>query len=811
MSAGRIALAVLALASGCVQPSEVACADGTVCAEGTVCVDAYQLCVLPAQVTACEGVAEGAACDDGAGTCFGSACLPRACGNARIDHDEMCDDGNRADRDGCAASCQSTEVCGNTAIDPLQGERCDDGDRFSSDGCDDACQPERATWLHLLASAGPVSGAAATYDPHRQRVVVFGGNTLIGIETTRTLEWDGAWWHDLTPTNTPSPRSGAMLAYDAARREAVLFGGADSGVFRGDTWAWDGRRWVDRTPAGASPPARVGAIFVHDPARGRTLLFGGNGGVPLFSPLDDTWAWDGTRWTELIGTARPPAGDGASGAYDPRRGVVVVVAAGQTWEHDGQAWRQRTTSGPPGRYHGAMAHDVAGQRMILWGGTGADTRAWAWDGATWTDLGASTGPVARGGHVMTPAPDGRLLVTGGSTSSLRTFPSNAAANVDGATWLFDGVTWSIVLAPTPRAGAAIAADPARQQVLLFGGRAPAPADDAWALTARGWREIATGPEGRADAALGCLPDGSCVLFGGEGEAGLLGDTWRYDGTAWTLPTLAIAPGARTRAAVATDATRVVIAGGRDASGGPLADAWAWDGAAWQRLPDLPRPLAGAALGHDPVRDQLVLIGGEDGTGARGDTLVLTGTGWVAPATAAPQAPRVDATLAWDPARRALVVSGGASVTPLPSLAWDGTTWLSISTSAVAPRRRSAGAFSPFDGAGAGLLGGADGSTFTDDAWVLRWDGDRPREACATAADVDGDGLPGCADPDCFATCAPACAPGLTCPPDAPRCGDGTCDPGEACRTCGDDCGACAPVCGDLVCDPGEAGCPGDCS
>jgi hypothetical protein len=91
----------------------------------------------------------------------------------------------------------------------------------------------------------------------------------------------------------------------------------------------------------------------------------------------------------------------------------------------------------------------------------------------------------------------------------------------------------------------------------------------------------------------------------------------------------------------------------------------------------------------------------------------------------------------------------------------------------------------------------------------------PREACTTGLDGDGDGHRGCDDPDCWAVCTPLCPPYLpACPADAPRCGDGTCDPLEACTSCALDCGACVGgTCGDGRCDPDEAdggGCPGDC-
>jgi len=48
--------------------------------------------------------------------------------------------------------------------------------------------------------------------------------------------------------------------------------------------------------------------------------------------------------------------------------------------------------------------------------------------------------------------------------------------------------------------------------------------------------------------------------------------------------------------------------------------------------------------------------------------------------------------------------------------------------------------------------------------------------------------------------------------DEPYCGDDTCDPGETCSSCPNDCGACAPSCGDGTCDPNEtcSSCPSDC-
>jgi hypothetical protein len=64
----------------------------------------------------------------------------------------------------------------------------------------------------------------------------------------------------------------------------------------------------------------------------------------------------------------------------------------------------------------------------------------------------------------------------------------------------------------------------------------------------------------------------------------------------------------------------------------------------------------------------------------------------------------------------------------------------------------------------------------------------PADRCMRAADdTDGDGLAGCADPDCFARCRPMCSPGAPCDASYPHCGDGTCSAVEDYLICPDDC------------------------
>jgi plastocyanin len=100
--------------------------------------------------------------------------------------------------------------------------------------------------------------------------------------------------------------------------------------------------------------------------------------------------------------------------------------------------------------------------------------------------------------------------------------------------------------------------------------------------------------------------------------------------------------------------------------------------------------------------------------------------------------------------------------------------------------------------------------------------------CVDGSCCEANGSPGCADADvnaCVCALDGACCDGAwdeLCVLFAVEycelgdqcafvCGDGTCDAGESCDSCSEDCGACS-TCGDGVCDPDEhcAGCATDC-
>src|SRR2546430_6822932 len=82
-----------------------------------------------------------------------------------------------------------------------------------------------------------------------------------------------------TPGSGPPARMGAAMTYDAATKAVVLFGGTrgDGSPPLDDTWTWDGCRWTQAKPA-TSPPGRSFGNLASDPSSGKVILFGGGHG-----------------------------------------------------------------------------------------------------------------------------------------------------------------------------------------------------------------------------------------------------------------------------------------------------------------------------------------------------------------------------------------------------------------------------------------------------------------------------------------------------------------------------------------------------
>src|SRR5215213_3125476 len=152
------------------------------------------------------------------------------------------------------------------------------------------------TWELADSTSGPggLVHHAMAYDAKRQRIVIFGGLDNNNRRSTDVWEWDGSKWQRIPASGAgPSARSHNRLAYDAARGVTVMFGSDATG----ETWTWDGSRWTQHSVAGPTP--RSMQVMAFDARRQRVVLFGGagRGGVPPYDYLNDTWEWDGARWS----------------------------------------------------------------------------------------------------------------------------------------------------------------------------------------------------------------------------------------------------------------------------------------------------------------------------------------------------------------------------------------------------------------------------------------------------------------------------------------------------------------------------------
>src|SRR5207245_2639818 len=136
-----------------------------------------------------------------------------------------------------------------------------------------------------------------------------------------------------------------------------------------DTWPLDVNGWTHLQSTW--PVERQAATMAYDGATGVILM---TGGLCLDSPVliycDDTWSWDGARWTEQHPTHSAPFTFGALMAYHEAIGKVVLFTGfpASTWTWDGADWTQENPpTSPPNTAQATLAKDATGS-WVLFGG-----------------------------------------------------------------------------------------------------------------------------------------------------------------------------------------------------------------------------------------------------------------------------------------------------------------------------------------------------------------------------------------------------------------------------------------------------------
>jgi hypothetical protein len=340
---------------------------------------------------------------------------------------------------------------------------------------------------------------------------------------------------------------------------------------------------------------------------------------------------------------------------------------------------------------------------------------WEWDGTSWYHR----GPFLDDYYFMADQPAAAY-----DSARERTVVINRAS-----TWEWDGDVWSErvpTTSPPRRQNHAMASDPARGRVVLFGGWGSSA--DTWEWNGK-WVERFPSVSPAARQYLAMTHDsarGRTVLFGGWklNDSSLLRDTWEWDGTSWVERTPAVKPPARYAHAMAYDEARgrTILFGGWGST--ELTDTWEWNGSTWiERAPATsPPPRAGAAMTYDSARARVVLFGGTDISGTYfDDTWEWDGNTWIEQTPSSRPRARVVHAMAYDVARSRVVLFGGDGRREIPSVPnplgdtweWDGSAWIETTGLPSVPAR--VGHAMAYDNSGRIMLFGgnppADGGTW----------------------------------------------------------------------------------------------------
>lgn len=246
-------------------------------------------------------------------------------------------------------------------------------------------------------------------------------------------------------------------------------------------------------------------------------------------------------------------------------------------------------------------------------------------------------------------------------------------------------------------------------------------------------DVAVHPTGRRAHGMATDPArGEVVLFGGDSADGLLNDTWVWKDGAWTQKNPANAPGPRSHFEMVycdfsndDEANGAVYLFGGFRGAGLFGDLWKWDGTDWQEVNDsgAPFPNTRYSMTFDSQRRFLLMYGGQGFQAStamwafRGDTL-----GWLQLRDDAAPARR-ELEMVYNEANQELLLFGdetGSDETYRWN--WDTFQWNLIDTEIhPALRRQFSLVYSPASESILLFGGRSENELFEEDVWEWRDD------------------------------------------------------------------------------------------
>ena len=166
------------------------------------------------------------------------------------------------------------------------------------------------TWKEMAKGPANHLGARLAYDAESDRVILFGGISMVDIiyvNDTWAYDFNTNTWTEMKPKTSPRGRNFQAMTYDSKADRVLVWGGLDEQEEKPvdeSVWAYDFNKnsWTEMKPGdGAHPAGRDYSKIVYNAKADRTILYGGNRGGT------ETWSFDynTNTWTKLEPATNP--------------------------------------------------------------------------------------------------------------------------------------------------------------------------------------------------------------------------------------------------------------------------------------------------------------------------------------------------------------------------------------------------------------------------------------------------------------------------------------------------------------------------
>jgi hypothetical protein len=312
--------------------------------------------------------------------------------------------------------------------------------------------------------------------------------------------------------------------------------------------------------------------------------------------------------------------------------VILGVGVGFASHIPTKGWKPILAKHAPSpRYEAMVAYDTQNNKAILFGGTieageGNWTQVndtWEWDGTDWTHLSPLQSPPARHRGAMAYDPKRNIVLLFGGWNNLEKSLSD--------TWEWNGKNWEkvgncdICYTPPSRGCQNMFYDTVREEIIMYGGcnENQEYFNDAWGWNGEKWENIYV-----QDSPIA---SGAPIIYDPKNQqaigflAWMPTGTWVWDKNGWSKLVLTVEPPLRGNAMMANDPeTGNSLMFGGSKVGNNLTtyydDTWVINGTTWSEVNSGLRPPGrwGHVLFFDTKLKKFILFGGFGGKNALND-------------------------------------------------------------------------------------------------------------------------------------------------------------------------------------------------